>query len=206
MEFKVVIDISERLENALNGLVRSIQSIQLAPAPISEPVKFECVVDECPETTPEQKDTLRKKYEQIESTTAEDVKPDPVAEVEQPKKTAKKKPSKKAETAPATTIETSESATQLEPENVATDPKAEEPEPVQTEPASVNIEDPMQGMSLVDALQKLTDEIDARGLELSAVNARVRKKANELGLSFGSALQLIKAIGYIEARKIALGE
>lgn len=204
MEFKVVIDISERLENALNGLVRSIQSIQLAPAPISDPIKFECVVDECPEAIPEQKDTLRKKYD--ESVTVEDVKPDPVAEVEQPKKTAKKKPSKKAETAPATTIETSESATQPEPESVAVGPRAAEPEPVQTEPASVNTEDPMQGMSLLDALQKLTDEIDERGLELSAVNARVRKKANELGLSFGSALQLIKAIGYTEARKIALGE
>ena len=66
--------------------------------------------------------------------------------------------------------------------------------------------DPMAGMSVVDAVQALVSEIQDKGIDMASVNARVRAKANEIGLTYASAACLIKAIGYVEARRVALGE
>ena len=52
----------------------------------------------------------------------------------------------------------------------------------------------------------ITDELRERGIEMADANARVRRRANELGLSYGSYTCLVKAIGYTEARRVALGE
>ena len=40
---------------------------------------------------------------------------------------------------------------------------------------------------------------------MADVNARIRAKAQELNLSYPSGTILMKAIGYVETRKIALG-
>jgi len=66
--------------------------------------------------------------------------------------------------------------------------------------------DPMAGMTVIDAVQALVSEIQDRGIDMAAVNARVRAKANEIGLTYASAACLIKAVGYVEARRVALGE
>ena len=64
----------------------------------------------------------------------------------------------------------------------------------------------MCGMTVVDAVKALVDEIQQKGIDMGQVNARVRAKATEIGLAYASAACLIKAIGYTEARKVALGE
>ena len=66
--------------------------------------------------------------------------------------------------------------------------------------------DPMAGMTVVEAMQALVSEIQQKGVDMASVNGRVRAKANELGLAYSSAACLIKAIGYVETRKVALGE
>ena len=86
--------------------------------------------------------------------------------------------------------------------------KAPEPTDVTPEKAqeAVKNEDPMQGMNLMQAVKAIVDEIRERGVEMADVNARVRRRANELGLSYSSFTCLVKAIGYTEARRVALGE
>ena len=66
-------------------------------------------------------------------------------------------------------------------------------------------DDPMQGMSVMRAMQVLLDEIDEKGIDMADVNSRIRAKAQELNLSYPSGTILMKAIGYVETRKIALG-
>ena len=66
--------------------------------------------------------------------------------------------------------------------------------------------DPMQGMNVIQALQAITREASERGVDMAAMNGRIRAKADALGLPYGSAACLIKAVGYVEARRVALGE
>lgn len=109
-----------------------------------------------------------------------------------------------------------EPAPAIEPANDNAEPEPAPAEPVQAEPATVTepepaqtapaSDDPMCGMSVVDAVAALVKDIQARGIEMADVNARVRAKAAEIGLTYASAACLIKAIGYQEARKVALGE
>jgi outer membrane biosynthesis protein TonB len=117
--------------------------------------------------------------------------PEPVAEKPK-KKTAKKKPMDAPTPAP-------------EPELVVIPP---EPETAPTEATQAQQPegDPMAGMTVVEAMQALVSEIQQKGVDMAAVNGRVRAKANELGLAYSSAACLIKAIGYVETRKVALGE
>lgn len=92
-------------------------------------------------------------------------------------------------------------------QEVTPEPKPTEvtPEPEKAQEAVKN-EDSMQGMDLMQAVKAITDELRARGVEIADANARVRRRANELGLSYGSCTCLVKAIGYAEARRVALGE
>ena len=110
---------------------------------------------------------------------------------------------------PAPATEPANDNAEPEPEPATAEPVQAEPAPVaepapaQAAPAS---DDPMCGMSVVDAVAALVKDIQSRGIEMADVNARVRAKATEIGLTYASAACLIKAIGYQEARKVALGE
>lgn len=118
--------------------------------------------------------------------------------VEKPKK---KKAAKKATEAPEPAPAAEAPITQPEPEP---DPAASTA-PQETTPKPEG-GDPMGGMTVVEAMQALVSEIQQKGVDMAAVNGRVRAKANELGLAYSSAACLIKAIGYVETRKVALGE
>ena len=130
-----------------------------------------------------------------------------------PDKPKKKRAPKKPVEAPERAPEAAQAVTPTEPEKsrtetqeIATGPvQAGTPEPEQPEPASAP-DDPMRGMTVVDAVKALVDEIQEKGIDMAQVNARVRAKANEIGLAYASAACLIKAIGYAEARRVALGE
>lgn len=121
------------------------------------------------------------------------------AAAEPTEKPKKKKASKKPVEAPEPAPEPEAVVTQPAPEPVATAPTA----PQETAKSDG---DPMSGMTVVDAVQALVNEIRDKDIDMATVNARVRAKANEIGLTYASAACLIKAIGYVEARRVALGE
>ena len=130
--------------------------------------------------------------------------PEPVPE-KAPERVAPEATSKPTEAAPET--RPVESEPERAPECVAPEvtPKPAEPEKAQGAIKESN-EDSMQGMNLMQAVKAITDELRERGVEMADVNARVRRRANELGLSYSSFTCLVKAIGYTEARRVALGE
>lgn len=128
-----------------------------------------------------------------------------------PDKPKKKKAPKKPVEAPERVPEAAPAVTPAEPEKSRTEAQERATEPVQAgtpepEPAAKASDDPMRGMTVVDAVKALVDEIQEKGIDMAQVNARVRAKANEIGLAYASAACLIKAIGYTEARRVALGE
>lgn len=137
-----------------------------------------------------------------------DAVPEP-QEKQEPEKPKKKKSAKKAAETPAP-AEAPQPEAKPQPEPPVVE-ATEKPEPAKAEPVKPDEPkaadgDPMGGMTVMEAVQALFDAIQQKGLEMADVNARVRAKANELGLSYSSIACLIKAIGYVEARRIALGE
>ena len=134
--------------------------------------------------------------------------PEPVeAEAPKPKKSRKKsapadEPQKAASETPQSVEEPSAGNLPPEPQNDAQAQASCESEPEKEKPAD---DDPYHGMTLLQAVQSLLDEIAQKGLELADVNARVRKECESRGLAYTSAACLMKAIGYDETRKIALG-
>lgn len=204
MDLRITIDISERLAGALNALASTIQSvsIQTAPAPIHEPLVYSVEIPDvqpaqtapAPESAPTE--ALQPQETAITEIPANDDAPAVEPAPEKPKKKkAQKKPVEAPEPAP-------------EPEAPVTQPAAE---PARTDTpapqeATKSDGDPMAGMTVVEAMQALVSEIQQKGVDMAAVNGRVRAKANELGLAYSSAACLIKAIGYVETRKVALGE
>ena len=126
-------------------------------------------------------------------------------EKQEPEKPKKKKSAKKAAETPAP-AEAPRPESKPEPPVVEA---PEKPEPAKAEAAKPDATadgDPMGGMTVMEAVQALFDAIQQKGLEMADVNARVRAKANAIGLSYSSIACLIKAVGYVEARRIALGE
>ena len=217
MDLRITIDISERLAGALNALASTIQSvsIQTAPTPIHEPLVYSVeipnaqpaqmtpepvaeaepvVIPPAPESAPTE--AVQPQEMVLTETSANDDAPTVEPAQEKPKK---KKASKKPVEAPEPAPEPEAPVTQPAPEPVATAPTA----PQETTKSDG---DPMAGMTVVEAMQALVSEIQQKGVDMAAVNGRVRAKANELGLAYSSAACLIKAIGYVETRKVALGE
>lgn len=111
-------------------------------------------------------------------------------------------PQKAAPEAPQSVEEPPAGNLPPEPQNDAQAQASCESEPEKAKPADG---DPYHGMTLLQAVQSLLDEIAQKGLELADVNARVRKECESRGLAYTSAACLMKAIGYDETRKIALG-
>lgn len=202
MDLRITFDISDKLDTALCRLAAAIEAAGVCKA---LPVHSEAV--ECPaksvETAPAapivsgqiitqpEPETVKTELVLAQSEAVpepaanDDAKESPEAEPEPAKKPAKKKAAKKAEAAPVA---------QSEPESA----KAEEP--------AKAADDGMAGMNLMEAARQLIEDIQDAGIEMADANARVRAKADELGLNFGSITCLIKAIGYVEARKVAIGK
>lgn len=206
MDFRITLDITERFADALNALVRIVQnvSIQAARTAISEPFAHSVGTPEPaaeaepivmpPETEAAPAETVQPQETVIAETPAND---DAVAVEPVPEKPKKKKAQKKPVEAPEPAQEPEAPVIQPVPEPAATAPQ---------EAAKSDDGDPMAGMTVVEAMQALVSEIQQKGVDMAAVNGRVRAKANELGLAYSSAACLIKAIGYVETRKVALGE
>lgn len=217
MDFRITIDISDRFAGALNALASTIQGvrIQTAPAPIHEPLAYSVeipnaqpaqtapapaseaepvVIPPAPESAPTE--ALQPQETAITEIPAND---DAPAVEPAPEKPKKKKAQKKPVEAPEPAPEAEAPVTQPAAEPARTDTPA-------PQEATKSDGDPMAGMTVVEAMQALVSEIQQKGVDMAAVNGRVRAKANELGLTYSSAACLIKAIGYVETRKVALGE
>lgn len=217
MDFKITIDITGRFENCLNRLayaiagttfaskIRPEEAIQNAPECASEyePVNTQAEPENAPEAKSEP--PAEAKPEPVEvAAQNDDVEPELVKAPE--KKSAKKRAPKKAENLPADApAEPVPVNTQAEPEN-APETKSEQPAEAEHTPSEPSADDPMEGMTIMQASQAILDEISDRGLEMADVNARVRSRAAEAGIAYSSITCLVKAIGYREARRVALNE
>lgn len=217
MDLRITLDITDRFAAALNVLASTIQSvsIQAAPAPISEPLVYSVEipnaqpVQTAPEPVAEAEPVVIPPEPESAPTEAVQPQETPITETPAnddapavepaPEKPKKKKAQKKPVEAPEPAPEPEAPVTQPAPEPERTDTPA-------SQEATKSDGDPMAGMTVVEAMQALVSEIQQKGVDMAAVNGRVRAKANELGLAYSSAACLIKAIGYVETRKVALGE
>lgn len=203
MDFHITIDISDRFEAALAGIAEALKahapapSVSVTPEPAPEPKSpvmptaievAEPVVIETPESTSPDA-----------SVKTPELQPEPSSQPAPVDKPKKKKASKKPVEAPEPAPEPEAVVTQPTPEPAATAPTV-------AQETAKSDGDPMSGMTVVDAVQALVNEIRDKDIDMATVNARVRAKANEIGLTYASAACLIKAIGYVEARRVALGE
>ena len=222
MDLRITLDITERFADALNAIADALKSAQAtgiaeaieernrrlsaagfkrvpcadaqpaqaAPAPVAEPEPaiIPPVVESAPTEAVQPQETA------IAAEPAAEPAPEPEPTPEKPKKKA---PKKKPVEAPTPAPEPEPVVIPSEPESAPTEAPAQPQQPDG---------DPMAGMTVVEAMQALVSEIQQKGVDMAAVNGRVRAKANELGLTYSSAACLIKAIGYVETRKVALGE
>lgn len=218
LNLNITIDISERLEAAINNLSTAIRDSALllpqksidahladgekqlrgAASPSTAGAAPECV-----KTAGATNDVPAVDGDEVAPEFAKtvDASNDVPADNVDKKKAAKKKPAKKAETTPVAQPDTEAVNTTTASENVKIDSLA-----VNSEPEKKEADDPMAGMTVVEAMNALVSEIQSKGVDMADVNSRVRAKAGELGLTYSSAACLIKAIGYVETRKVALGE
>lgn len=217
MEFTIKIDITERLEKSLQALTTAICSAGICHAsekaenlPVETSKEPEPVIATAePENAPEAKSDqpADEKPETVEIAAQNDNE-EPEQPKEPEKKPAKKRASKKVENLAVETPKEPEPVnTPSEPEN-APEEKSEQPadaKPEQPEPKASD-DDPMCGMTVMEAMQAVMNEINEKGLEMADVNARVRARAAEAGIAYSSIICLIKAIGYKEVRRVALGE
>lgn len=219
MEFKLTIDFSDRAVQAIAAIAEAltVSSVKTALPEIAqnapetrldvEPVPVQADVENVqPAAAQPQDEAVSPEPAETANQAQETPKTEPV-------KKPKKKAVKKAPESPQNAPEVEPAPVQAEAENVqpaVAQPQSEavSPEPVETQEAvktEKTEDDPMQGMSVMRAMQVLLDEIDEKGIDMADVNARIRAKAQELNLSYPSGTILMKAIGYVETRKIALG-
>lgn len=175
-----------------------------APEPAPEPeAPVTRPASETPQTAPAEAQEMTAQGRIVENPEPEPVAVSPAAvepaAAEPTEKPKKKKASKKPVEAPEPAPEPEAPVIQPAPEPAPAAPTSPQ-EPEKSDG------DPMAGMTVVEAMQALVSEIQQKGVDMASVNGRVRAKANELGLAYSSAACLIKAIGYVETRKVALGE
>ena len=227
IEFQLNIDISDRCEHAVKALADALvmrEKLRHEYAQGWERVMSSQTPDEQREGGPEKDPTPAE---------SEPTRPLQPTEGEKPQKKARAKAQKTAperagqEVTPEPTEVTPEPTevtpepTEVTPEPTEVTPEPTEvtPEPTEVTPEPTEVtpepekaqkavknEDSMQGMNLMQAVKSITDELRERGIEMADANARVRRRANELGLSYSSFTCLVKAIGYTEARRVALDE
>lgn len=222
MEFKLTIDFSDRAVQALATITEALRFSSVKPArPETAQNAPETRLDVQPAPVQADGENVQPAAAQPQD---EAVSPEP-AELEEtaepvqeapktePVKKPKKKAVKKAPESPQNEPETEAAPLQAAAENVQPEPPQPQDEAISPEPVEAREDaktekaedDPMQGMSVMRAMQVLLDEIDEKGIDMADVNARIRAKAQELNLSYPSGTILMKAIGYVETRKIALG-
>lgn len=222
MEFRLTIDFSDRAVQALAAIAEAIRVSSVTPAlpeiaqnaPETrldvEPVPVQADVENAqPVAAQPQSEAVSPEPAEL-TETAEPVQEAPKTE---PVKRLKKKTVKKAPESPQNAPEAEPTPVHPAVENVQSAAAQPQNEAVSPEPVEVQEDaktektedDPMQGMSVMRAMQVLLDEIDEKGIDMADVNARIRAKAQELNLSYPSGTILMKAIGYVETRKIALG-
>lgn len=212
MEFKLTIDFSDRAVQALAAIAEalSISCVKPAQAEIAQNAPETCLNVE---PAPVQAD-VENVHAAAAQPQSEAVSPEPDEPAETPKtelvKKSKKKTVKKAPESPQNAPEVEPAPVQAEVENVhaaaaQAQDEAVSPGPAEAQEAEKAEDDPMRGMSVMRAMQVLLDEIDEKGIDMADVNARIRAKAQELNLSYPSGTILMKAVGYVETRKIALG-
>lgn len=219
MEFKLTIDFSDRAVQALAAIAEAIRVSSVTPARAEiaqnapetrlevEPVPVQADVENA------QPVAAQPRNEAVSSEPAETAEPVQETPKAETVKKPKKKTVKKAPESPQSAPETELAPVQAETENVQPEPPQPQDEAISPEPVEAREDaktekaedDPMQGMSVMRAMQVLLDEIDEKGIDMADVNARIRAKAQELNLSYPSGTILMKAIGYVETRKIALG-
>lgn len=197
IELKVVFDITPALSSAISTVANAFNKKTAVSEELAKGLKG-LAERERASQVPVQPDTAEpKKRKTKKADVAEPEKPSEPEVTAEPKATADlEKPSE-----PEITAEPEAKQDTSEPE------KAIEQTPeIEEKPAEAASDDPMQGMTVMQAAQKLLNEVKEADLDMVEVNKRVRAKASELGLSYGSVACLIKAVGYSEARTIALGE
>lgn len=223
IELKLTLDLSDRFADAIDRLASAIESSGCACS-----VQSVCEhVENAPEISPESvspieagNDTPADEIAQVDPKESQESAPmpEPVepakkitpAPVEKPSEAVekpKRSRAKKADT-PKPDAETIDPLTGEVLPDRKTEPAEKSEAPAAAEPAAPASpdSDPMQGMNVIQALQAITREASERGVDMAAMNGRIRAKADELGLAYGSAACLIKAVGYVEARRVALGE
>lgn len=225
MDLRITFDISDKLKTALDRLAIAIEAARactassvhseavecpaksVETAPVAPIVSGQIITQPEPETV-KTEPVLAQSEPAPEPAANDNAEESPKVEPEPVKKPTKKKAVKKAEIAPVAQVEPEQAIIQSEPETVKTEPvlAQSEPESAKTEEPAKAGDDGMAGMNLMEAARQLIEDIQDAGVEMADANARVRAKANELGLSFGSITCLIKAIGYIEAKKVAISK
>ena len=197
IEFKLNIDISDRCENAVKALADALvmrEKLRHEYAQGWERVISSQTTDEQRDGGPEKDPTPAESEPAKESQSqgvSDEAKAEEAPEPTRPlQPTEGEKPQKKA---------------RAKAQKTAPEPTEVTPEPEKAQEAVKN-ENSMQGMNLMQAVKTITDELRERGIEMADANARVRRRANELGLSYSSFTCLVKAIGYTEARRVALDE
>lgn len=219
MEFKLTIDFSDRAVQALAAIAEAIRvsSVKLTQPEIAQNAP-EMRLDVQPASAQAKAENVQPvatqpQGEAVPPEPAETAEPAQEAPKAETVKKPKKKAVKKAPESPQNEPETEPAPVQAEAENVQPEPPqlqsvAASPDPAEAQEdakTEKTEDDPMQGMSVMRAMQVLLDEIDEKGIDMADVNARIRAKAQELNLSYPSGTILMKAIGYVETRKIALG-
>lgn len=230
MEITLKIDISERLQaiaERFAGIAADYVRKMDDCGPVTECVSCgtvktcEIPLENAPQGTqePEAVDStaIEQNDDQVQTSCdgepASEVQPEQEPEKPKAKKSRTKKVREESSAQPEP-VEAPQETAETAPVSAGTsEPVADTPEPQNDAPVQASCdsepkadEDPYCGMTLLGAVQALLDEIGQKGIELADVNARVRKECTARSLPFTSAACLMKAVGYREARRIALGE
>ena len=191
IELRLTLDISDALKETLNELARSLHRVEVttAPAPISEPVHVEAVVDDEPK--PEPKLSKKAKAAKKAEPAPEPVKAEEKTEAIEPPPSQSS--TKSVEQNPAQP-EAVEAKADADPK--ATNDNADDAEAGKGE----------TGQVIADLTAKLIARINEENRDRAAINKNLRKKCEEIGLQFPTVPALIQAIGYGNAYKACVGE
>lgn len=206
IELRLNIDISDRFEDAVKALTDALvmrEKLRHEYAQGRERVISSQTPDEQREGGPE-KDPTPAESEPAKESQSQGVSDEAKAE-EAPEPPRPSQPTEGEKLQKKARAKAQKTAPERVGQEVTPEPAQVTPEPEKAQEAVKN-EDSMQGMNLMQAVKAITDELRARGVEMADANARVRRRANDLGLSYSSFTCLVKAIGYTEARRVALGE
>ena len=191
IELRLTLDISDALKGALTEITRSLHRVEVTttPAPISEPIHVDAVIDEAPkpEAKPAKKAKAAKKAEPV----PEPAKSEEKAEAIDPP--ASQSSTKSIEQNPA------------QPEGQGTGEAAQPPQ-AQHDNADDEAGKGETGQVIADLTGKLIARMNEENRDRGTINKNLRKKCEEIGLQFPTVPALIQAIGYGPAYRACIGE